>query len=169
MYEKKILRSNLKKVNNSTFDFSKENIQMLNNLLEGKKVCTYIPLSSEIHINSHLTGYSELQTTYINKEMLNVCIMQEPFVTNKFKIKEPSNIKKVVSTDIFLVPGLAFSRAGVRLGRGKGLYDKLLSKYSSSIKIGICSSKNLLDEIPKEEHDICMDYIFTENEYLKIH
>ena len=91
------------------------------------------------------------------------------FVTNKFKIKEPSNIKKVVSTDIFLVPGLAFSRAGVRLGRGKGLYDKLLSKYSSSIKIGICSSKNLLDEIPKEEHDICMDYIFTENEYLKIH
>ena len=169
MYEKKILRSNLKKINNSTFYFSNENMQMLNNLLKGKKVCTYIPLNSEIHINSHLTGYSELQTTYINKEVLNVCIMQEPFVTNKFKIKEPSNIKKVLSTDIFLVPGLAFSRTGVRLGRGKGLYDKLLSNYPSSTKIGICSSKSLFDEIPRDEHDICMDYIFTENEYLKIH
>ena len=56
-----------------------------------------------------------------------------------------------------------------RLGRGKGLYDKLLSKYSTALKIGICANKNLLDEIPMEEHDILMDYVLTENENFKIH
>ena len=42
---------------------------------------------------------------------------------------------------------MAFSKSGVRLGRGKGLYDKLLAKYPNSIKVGICSSVNLYDKL----------------------
>ena len=100
---------------------------------------------------------------------MKVCILQEPFVINKLKIMEPQNIEIANSTEVFFVPGLAFSKSGVRLGRGKGLYDKLLAKYPNSIKVGICSSVNLYDKLPQESHDILMDYVLTENENFKIH
>lgn len=169
MYEKNILRSNLNKVVSEEFNLSNKNIKFLSHLIKRKKICTYIPLDSEVDINLFLNSYSEIQTTYLVNNELNVCLLQEPFVMNKLKIKEPKNIQIVDSTDIFFIPGLAFSRSGERLGRGKGLYDKLLGKYPHSIKVGICSSMNLYDKIPQEAHDILMDYVLTENENFKIH
>ena len=169
MYEKKIFRSNVIKISRKEFNLSNNNIKFISQLIKRKKICTYIPLDSEVDINLFLNSYSEIQTTYLANNELNVCLLQEPFVINKFKIKEPKNIQRVESTDIFLIPGLAFSRSGERLGRGKGLYDKLLAKYPYSLKIGICSSINLYDKIPQEDHDILMDYVLTENENLKLH
>ena len=169
MYEKKILRSNLKKVNNKEFNLSIKNVKFLSKLIEMKKICTYISLDSEPNINSFLNSSLEIQTTFIENNELNVCLLQEPFVINKLKIKEPKNIEIASCTDIFFVPGLAFSRSGMRLGRGKGLYDKLLAKYPNSLKVGICSSSNLYDDLPQEPHDIIMDYVLTENENIKIH
>ena len=169
MYEKKILRSNLKKVNNKEFNLSIKNVKFLSKLIEMKKICTYISLDSEPNINSFLNSSLEIQTTFIENNELNVCLLQEPFVINKLKIKEPKNIEIANCTDIFFVPGLAFSRSGMRLGRGKGLYDKLLAKYPNSLKVGICSSSNLYDDLPQEPHDINMDYVLTENENIKIH
>ena len=169
MYEKKIFRSNLKKVDYKEFNLSNKNQKFISKLIERKKICTYIPLDSELDINLFLNTFLEIQTTFLDDNELNVCILQEPFVINKLKIMEPQKIEIANSTEIFFVPGLAFSKSGVRLGRGKGLYDKLLAKYPNSIKVGICSSVNLYDKLPQESHDILMDYVLTENENLKIH
>ena len=65
MIEKNKLRSNLKNINYSEFVFSKINIEYLNTIIHQKKVCTYLPLKSEIDINKYLVNYSELQTTYL--------------------------------------------------------------------------------------------------------
>ncbi len=169
MIEKNKLRSNLKNLDYEDFALSGINIKFLNTLIHQKKVCTYIPNKMEININKYLVNFLELQTTYLVDEMLNICLMNEPYVKNKYKIAEPSIKIPVSDTQVFLIPGLGFTKEGIRLGRGKGLYDKLLSKHSSALKIGICSNKNLLDDIPMEEHDILMDYVLTENEYFKIH
>jgi len=55
-----------------------------------------------------------------------------------------------------LVPGLVFDRVRMRLGYGKGLYDRLLSRFSPSTKtIGIGFHEQLLETpIPIESHDI---------------
>ena len=169
MIEKNKLRSNLKNINYSEFVFSKINIEYLNTIIHQKKVCTYLPLKSEIDINKHLVNYSELQTTYLIADNLEICLFKEPFIQNKYKINEPVKKIPVTDTDIFIVPGLGFTKEGIRLGRGKGSYDRLLSKHSTALKIGICSTLNLLDEIPSEEHDILMDYVLTENENFKIY
>ena len=59
---------------------------------------------------------------------------------------------------IILVPGLAFTEFGTRLGRGAGYYDKLLDLISNSgsldfIPIGICRQSQLLEDIPQQPHD----------------
>ena len=169
MIEKNKLRSNLKNLDYKDFALSEINIQFLNTLIHQKKVCTYIPNKMEININKYLVNFLELQTTYLVDEVLNICLLNEPFVENKYKIAEPAIKIPVTDTQVFLIPGLGFTKEGIRLGRGKGLYDKLLSKHSTALKIGICANKNLLDEIPMEEHDILMDYVLTENENFKIH
>lgn len=60
-----------------------------------------------------------------------------------------------------LIPGIAFDLKGSRLGRGKGFYDRYLNRHEI-IKIGLCSSGQLLEEIPVEAHDHRMNYIITE-------
>ena len=68
---------------------------------------------------------------------------------------------------LWLVPGLAFDRKGVRLGRGGGWYDRLL-KYTRAPKIGVCPKERLAPNLPVEEHDIRMDYLLSENGILPI-
>lgn len=68
--------------------------------------------------------------------------------------------------DIVIVPGVAFDKKFNRMGFGKGYYDRFLSDITA-LKIGVCHSFQLLDEIPSEEHDIKMDMIITEDKVWK--
>ena len=52
-----------------------------------------------------------------------------------------------------VIPGMAFDRAGHRLGRGKGYYDRLLPKLTNARLEGICFPFQILDEIPADAHD----------------
>lgn len=53
-----------------------------------------------------------------------------------------------------LIPGMAFDKAGHRLGRGKGYYDRLLPKLKKAKLTGVCFHFQLVDEVPVEPHDI---------------
>jgi 5-formyltetrahydrofolate cyclo-ligase len=62
-----------------------------------------------------------------------------------------------------IIPGLAFDRNGFRLGRGKGLYDRALAIFKG-VKVGVLFSLQISElGLPHETHDVCMDYLFTEN------
>lgn len=62
--------------------------------------------------------------------------------------------------DVVLVPGLAFSRRGARLGRGAGYYDRFLARLSDcSVLIGLAFEEQILPTVPMESHDRFMNYI----------
>ncbi|EQC46862.1 5-formyltetrahydrofolate cyclo-ligase [Bacteriovorax sp. Seq25_V] len=79
----------------------------------------------------------------------------------------PSEDSEEVVPEILLIPGLAFSRDGARLGRGKGYYDRYLEN-KNLIKIGICFHEQLVDEVPMEETDVKMDFVITDKLQLKV-
>lgn len=67
---------------------------------------------------------------------------------------EDIEIKSISCPALMLVPGLAFTADGKRLGRGGGFYDRTLSVLPSCVKtIGICKKSQLLEDIPTEVHD----------------
>ncbi len=75
---------------------------------------------------------------------------------------ETSTEISLSSLDAVLVPGMAFDRRGLRLGRGKGYYDKALENYQGH-KIGICYSFQVVNEnLPFEQHDCQMNVVVTE-------
>ena len=71
---------------------------------------------------------------------------------------EPADI------DLIIVPGVAFTAAGARMGRGRGYYDKYLSQPGfRAVKVGVCYGHQLVAELPVEPHDVFMDYVVTDN------
>lgn len=66
--------------------------------------------------------------------------------------------------DVLLVPGVAFTQTGDRLGRGKGFYDRLLAERGpSSTAIGVTVRARVLDSLPVESHDAVVDRLATED------
>lgn len=66
------------------------------------------------------------------------------------------------SIDLIMVPGVAFTEQGERLGMGKGYYDRFLPQASNAKKIGVTLSMQLAKSLPTEEHDVKMDFLVTE-------
>lgn len=65
--------------------------------------------------------------------------------------------------DLIMVPGVAFDKAGGRLGNGAGYYDRLLARIRTDcVKAAVCFEAQLLPEIAMGPHDIYMDYVITE-------
>lgn len=84
----------------------------------------------------------------------------------KYGIAEPEgnimDIPKITDKTVCIVPGLAFTSDGKRLGYGGGYYDRFLSKYPKLYTTGIAYEKCITDDLPFMEHDIKIKAIVTE-------
>lgn len=76
--------------------------------------------------------------------------------------------EKIPAKTAILVPGLAFTKDGRRLGRGKGFYDRYLSEllaqnpaFAREGKIcGYCFFSQIFDDIPTQENDVLTAALF---------
>ena len=87
-------------------------------------------------------------------------------VSGKYGLKEPKQEAKAVGPielkeALWLVPGVAFDDEGGRLGRGKGVYDRLLAEGCGH-SIGVFYECQKCASLPKEGHDLDLDMIVTE-------
>jgi 5-formyltetrahydrofolate cyclo-ligase len=89
----------------------------------------------------------------------------------KYGIYEPlenQGTAEASELDLALVPGLAFDREGMRLGYGKGYYDRFFSGENDIIKVGLAYGYQLVADLPALPDDIGMDIIVTESEILNM-
>lgn len=84
--------------------------------------------------------------------------------SGKFGILEPIETMNIAykNIDVVLVPGIAFDIEGHRVGYGFGYYDKFLAKVPKAVKIGLAFDFQIVDKIPREQHDVPVDIIVTE-------
>ncbi len=91
-------------------------------------------------------------------------------VKRKFNILEPeiSNEKyfeqtnKKIKLDLIFVPGLCFDKKGSRIGFGMGFYDAFLKLNPNTFKIGTCPKDCLVDSLPRDMWDECVDLVITD-------
>jgi 5-formyltetrahydrofolate cyclo-ligase len=119
-------------------------------LADGKTVC--YPLS---HVHGRILSFRAITSE----------LELEP---GRLGVREPNNSAELVPVeqiDLFVVPGLGFSRDGKRLGRGGGYYDATLRSASErSRRVGLGFSEQLVEEIPVTDEDVLMDLVVTEAE-----
>jgi 5-formyltetrahydrofolate cyclo-ligase len=77
---------------------------------------------------------------------------------------DPARLVEPKEIDLILVPGLAFTRDGLRLGRGGGFYDRCLAGLPAhAMKLGVCFQCQLVESLPLEAHDQRLHAVVTEN------
>lgn len=98
-----------------------------------------------------LTEFSQLESVYYG--------LLEP-IEEQTKEVLPENI------DLLIVPGLAFTREGFRLGFGGGYYDRYLPDFLGET-LSLCFHSQVISLFPIEKHDIPVSKIITNNEVIK--
>jgi 5-formyltetrahydrofolate cyclo-ligase len=63
---------------------------------------------------------------------------------------------------LFVVPGVAFDRRGVRLGRGLGWYDRALAEHPRGVRIGLGYDFQIVADLPEAPWDIRMHAVVSE-------
>ena len=92
----------------------------------------------------------------------------EVVVPGPFGLREPDPLRcprlAPAELDCVFVPGMAFDRKGVRLGRGGGFYDSFLSQAPAKLAcVGLFFSAQKVDAVPHEPHDQALRSVITED------
>ena len=142
-------------------------------------------------IGSYLPFRNEFSTNLLNDELSKLgfklslpCINEnnssmifrsynsnDDLISNTYGIMEPSEDSDEVMPSIIIVPLVAFSLSGYRLGYGGGYYDRYIAKNLDNkdfITIGLGFSFQQYDELPYETHDQKLDWILTEKYLYKV-
>ena len=73
------------------------------------------------------------------------------------------------AADVVVVPALVVDRAGIRLGRGAGYYDRaLVHARPDALLVALAFDDEVVDELPAEEHDRPVDVVVTPSGWLDL-
>ena len=151
--------------------------QRLSSLLSiryADEILSFSPLTGEIDV----TSFNETMLKSGKKFYLPRCIQgtsemnfrlvssMDELENGSFSIMEPSeDAPKWENKDgvnaVCIIPAMSYDKNGYRLGYGKGYYDRHLSS-KNVMKIGICYTDFLSEEIPRGRFDLSVDIIVTE-------
>lgn len=77
--------------------------------------------------------------------------------------REHNDIPLTSPVDVVLVPGLAFTRDGGRLGRGGGFFDRFLAhRTPRAAKVGVCFNFQIVPSLPLESQDVKVGVVVTD-------
>ncbi len=143
------------------------------NVWPGTEVAAcYIPMPSEVDTSMivehcHREGITVLVPYFEQKEHdYSLCVLErgQRLIVKQYGIREPAAPRyrrPFSSVDTMLVPGLGFDRRGNRLGRGGGVYDRILCQTRART-VGLAFHCQLLDNVPIEAHDRPVQQVITE-------
>lgn len=86
-------------------------------------------------------------------------------VPARFGLREPAPDAPAIELAriaVFFIPGLAFDRAGGRVGWGRGHYDATLAAAPDARRVGLAYDFQIVDDVPCEAHDMPLHAIVTE-------
>lgn len=91
---------------------------------------------------------------------------------SNYGILEPSPANYNAATpkllELILTPAVAFDKDKYRIGYGAGYYDRFFSSLVKPVlKIGVGFDEQVVDAVPREPHDVQLDYILTDKRWIK--
>ncbi|XP_060068875.1 5-formyltetrahydrofolate cyclo-ligase-like [Ylistrum balloti] len=160
-----------------------EKLLKLPQIQNSQRVCLYLNMSDEVKTVSLLKSILDLKKEcfvpqYIGPVMKMVKLESfedyENFPMTKWKIKQPADDdlrEDALNTgglDVVVMPGLGFTKAGARLGRGKGYYDTYLEKCAQAgyqpFTVALAFTEQICDTVPTDTNDVPIDLVLYPSE-----
>ncbi len=161
--EKKELRTTMLNILKSQVQKDIPDINMDNYEL----ILAYLPLKTEVNtiplINKALA--KGIKTAIPTSDYRFFALLTENWQNNFIQLDNGTlsimnaqliDISQILGETLLLVPGLAFTTDGKRLGRGSGFYDRVIAELEAKKNIeikGVCCNSQITDYIPIEPHD----------------
>lgn len=143
----------------------------------GALVVIYDALADEVSLDPLIAAHPDPEARFALTRTpdaghdLTVHPFGGPTETHRYGYRQPRPDGPVVAdaeVGAVLVPGLAFDRAGIRLGRGAGYYDRFLARLDAGVlRIGV-PADDLVDRLPAEDHDVAMTHLATPDGVLPV-
>jgi 5-formyltetrahydrofolate cyclo-ligase len=99
-------------------------------------------------------------------ELRQVSDLKADLVAGVWGIREPAvrcTMVDPIKLDFMLVPGVAFSPSGARLGYGGGFYDRLLASLDpGTTRIAAAFHLQIVEQLPEAPHDQRINAVVTE-------
>lgn len=132
---------------------------------QAEHVLTYLAFGTELNL-AGLAGKHFYATRTHKDGALSVRELAGELERHPYGFLEPSAACPEVPLgrlELVLVPGLAFDRAGTRLGYGKGFYDRLLAEVPPGVPVvGVVSERLIVETLPRAPHDVPMTHLLGE-------
>jgi 5-formyltetrahydrofolate cyclo-ligase len=125
-------------------------------LLEALELGKRLALPKVNHHSNHLDLY--WVDDFENQLATGLWGIREPIVERCERVAALNELEFV------LLPGVAFSVDGSRLGYGKGFYDKLLADPNDATRVAAAFSIQIAENIPQETTDRKVEWLITEHE-----
>ena len=140
---------------------------------KAQTVLLYYPTNNEVDVLPLFKKYKHDKTLLLpvshRKEMT-----VSPYEGNtkmhrgRFRIPEPTTPSYKGRIDLIVVPAMAYDKAGHRLGRGGGYYDRFIKKQSHATLVGVGYDFQLVEKVPRLSHDQKVDYVITPSQTIVV-
>jgi len=144
------------------------------------KIVLYAPLGREVEtaliaadaLRSHRQLYYPIVDRSLRRIRLGAISELSELRPGAFGILEPpvtgaledGALVPGLGAALVCVPGIAFTSAAARLGRGGGYYDRLIAALpAEAVTAGLGYSFQLIDRLPEQTHDRRLDLTVTES------
>jgi 5-formyltetrahydrofolate cyclo-ligase len=144
--------------------------------LAATEIVLYAPLGGEVEtafiaadaLRTHRLLYYPIVDREHRRIRLGAVSDLSELAPGAFGILEPAAAGALEAGELgpalVCVPGVAFTPAAARLGRGGGYYDRLLAALSAeAVTAGLGYSFQLIDRLPEQLHDRRLDLVVTES------
>lgn len=136
---------------------------------KAKVVLFFISFGGEVNTKDMIKGAQSLGKIVAvpvcrKNRVIRPCVVSGTtrLIRGLYELYEPA-IKRFINLrdlDLVIVPGIAFDKKGNRLGRGKGYYDRFLSKLPrKTVSIGMAFAFQILPWIPATNEDKKVDRV----------
>ena len=146
-----------------------DNLRKIDFFRSAESIGAYYSIGSEVHtqdiLQEILNAGKQLSLPKVVKNDLvfkKITSFSE-LEPGNFSVMEPKDrCEDVKDLDVIIVPAIALTRDGFRLGYGFGYYDKFL--HGKKLKtIALSYAKQIIKSFPRDDHDIKMNCIVTED------
>lgn len=146
-----------------------KNLKKIDAYVAAKTIACYYSIGSEVKthgiLQEVLSEGKTLALPRVEGDGLVFCDVRkfEDLEKGEFGIMEPKqNCPPLTEFDAIIVPAIAMTVDGRRLGYGRGFYDRFLADTTATT-IALAYSKTILKNIPHSKNDVVIQWVATED------